>query len=40
MDQQAVSEVAAMVTDGLLSNEAFRNIIEHCVQKGLGSFQF
>ena len=34
MDQQTVSEVAAMVTDGLLSNEALRNIIEQFVQKG------
>ena len=35
MDQQTLSEVAAIVTDELLSNETFRNIIEQCVQKGL-----
>ena len=35
MDQQTESEVAAMETDELLSNEAFSNIIEQCVQKGL-----
>ena len=35
MDQQTVSEVAAVVTDELLSNVEFRNIIEQCVQKGL-----
>ena len=29
------SEVAAIVTDEVLSNEAFKNIIEQCVQKGL-----
>ena len=36
MDQQTVSEIAAIVTDELLSSEAFRNIIEQSVQKGLG----
>ena len=35
MDQLKVSEVAAIVTDELLSNEVFMNIIEQCVQKGL-----
>ena len=35
IDQQTVSDVAAIVTDELLSNEALRNIIEQCVQKGL-----
>ena len=35
MDQQTVSEIAAIVTDELLSSEAFRNIIEQSVQKGL-----
>ena len=35
MDQQTVSEVAAIVTDEQLSSEAFRNIIEQCIQKGL-----
>ena len=35
MDQQTVSEIAAIVTDELLSGEAFRNIIEQSVQKGL-----
>ena len=35
MDQQTVSEVAAIVTDELLSSEALRNIIEQCVQEGL-----
>ena len=35
MDQQTVSEVAAIVTDELLSSEAFRNIVEQSVQKGL-----
>ena len=34
IDQQTVSEEAAIVTDELLSNESFRNIIEQCVQKG------
>ena len=35
MDQQTVSEVAAIVTDGMLSNKSFMNIIEQCVQKSL-----
>ena len=35
MDQQTVSEVAAIVTDELLSNETFMNIIEQSVQKVL-----
>ena len=34
-DLQTVSEVAAIVTDELLSNEALRNIIELCIQRGL-----
>ena len=39
MDQQTVSEVAAIVTDGMLSNKSFMNIIEQCVQKGLAKKQ-
>ena len=35
MGQQTVSEVAAIVTDEPLSDEAFRNIIEQCLQKDL-----
>ena len=33
MDRQTVSEVAAIVTDELLSNEACSNINEQCLQK-------
>ena len=35
MDKLTISEVTAIVTDELLSNEAFRIIIKKCVQKGL-----
>ena len=34
-DQQIVSNVAALVTDELLLNETFRNIIQQCVLKVL-----
>ena len=35
MDQQTLSEVVAIITDELLSNEALRNIMEQCVQRAL-----